>query len=252
VNRVRIGYFSLSASSPDGDDRPYLEWHQLDHMPEQYQLPGLVFGQRWAATPACLAARAAAVDDWEQVRHVVCYLMGEPVEPTLNDFVALGGHLRQMGRFSLTLPSVYRGGLPLLEYHAAPHALVNPEVVPMRPNRGIYLIVEEPIDRDRLDEYLRRVHTDDVPDMLEVPGVAGAWLFRTSSELARSELLKANFSPGHFLFTVLYLDNEPATVAERLQPLLAARWEGAPVRPVLAAPFESMMHWDWDRFGPAT
>ena len=44
MNRVKVGFFSLSHHSPSGDDRPYLEWHQLDHMPEQYQLPGLVLG----------------------------------------------------------------------------------------------------------------------------------------------------------------------------------------------------------------
>ncbi len=44
MNRVKVGFFSLHRHSPTGDDRPYLEWHQLDHMPEQYQLPGLVAG----------------------------------------------------------------------------------------------------------------------------------------------------------------------------------------------------------------
>jgi hypothetical protein len=29
-------------------------------------------------------------------------------------------------------------------------------------------------------------------------------------------------------------------------------WATAPGRLVLAAPFESMMRWDWDRFGPST
>ena len=51
INKVKVATFSLSASSPDGDDTPYLEWHQLDHMPEQYQIPGLLFAHRWASTP---------------------------------------------------------------------------------------------------------------------------------------------------------------------------------------------------------
>jgi hypothetical protein len=38
-------------------------------------------------------------------------------------------------------------------------------------------------------------------------------------------------------------------VGRRLAPVLARIWEDAPVRPLLAAPFESMMIWDWDRFG---
>ena len=89
MNKVKVGFFSLSRRATDGDDRGYLEWHQLDHMPEQYQLPGLVLGQRWASTPACREARAAGVEGWSEVDHVVCYLMGNPVDETIDDFFAL-------------------------------------------------------------------------------------------------------------------------------------------------------------------
>src|SRR5579862_3545625 len=124
MNRVKVGFFSLSERSTSGDDRSYLEWHQLDHMPEQYRLPGLIWGQRWASTPACSAARAVAVEGWEGVEHVVCYLMGEPVDETLDDFLTLGRELAGMGRFSQRLPSRYTGGLQLLTSYAAPRVLV--------------------------------------------------------------------------------------------------------------------------------
>ncbi|MGH9081024.1 MAG: hypothetical protein ACRDYE_13320 [Acidimicrobiales bacterium] len=141
MNRVKVGFFSLSGHSETGDDRPYLEWHLLDHLPEQYQLPGLIAGQRWAATPSCRAARAAAVGDWSTVEHVVCYLMGNPLDETIDEFLTLGRHLAELGRFPHTLPSRYAGGLRLLETHAAPRVLVSAEVVPFRPHRGVYLIV---------------------------------------------------------------------------------------------------------------
>ena len=35
---VRLCVLSLSARSPDGDDAAYIEWHSLDHLPEQYSL----------------------------------------------------------------------------------------------------------------------------------------------------------------------------------------------------------------------
>ncbi len=146
MNRVKVGFFSISHPSPTGDDRPYLEWHQLDHMPEQYQLPGLVFAQRWAATPACRAVRVAGTEGWAMVDHVVCYLMGSPVDQTIDDFFTLGRHLAELGRFAGALPAQYVGALRLLETHAAPRALVSAEVVPFRPNRGIYLVVEEPVE----------------------------------------------------------------------------------------------------------
>jgi hypothetical protein len=108
VNRVKVGFFSLSdrgESDEDADDGAYLAWHQLDHMPEQYQLPGVVHGQRWVSNEACRAARVAASGVFEHVHHVVLYLMGDPVEQTL-DFFDLGSRLAQLGRF----PGAVDGG----------------------------------------------------------------------------------------------------------------------------------------------
>jgi hypothetical protein len=243
MNRVKVGFFSLSHRSPTGDDRSYLEWHQLDHMPEQYQLPGLILGQRWASTPACQAARAAAVDDWSQVDHVVCYLMGNPVDETIDEFLTLGRHLAELGRFSRALPSHYRGALRLLEAHAAPRALVGPEVVPFRPHRGVYLIVEAPTDQSARDDYLQRKHTELLPELVSVPGVAGAWAYATTPAIRRPM-----FTDGDLQMTVCYLDDDPAAVGERLAPVVTRATAEAPTRLLLAAPYESMMTWDWDRF----
>jgi hypothetical protein len=240
-NRVKVGFFSLSRRSPDGDDRSYLAWHQLDHMPEQYQLPGLVLGQRWVSTPACRAARAAEVGGWTEVEHVVCYLMGEPVDQTIDDFYTLGRTLAEAGRFSHSLPAQYRAGLALEATWAAPRVLVSAEVVPFRPHRGIYLIVEE---------HPNGV-AEDTPDgqpsppwfdlLATVPGVAGAWRYRRSPAISRPR-----FTDGDVEMTVCYLDDDPATVGRLLGPRLAAQSADPASRLVLAAPFESMMVWDLD------
>ena len=247
MNRVKVGFFSLSRHFPGGNDGPYLEWHQLDHMPEQYQLPGLVLGQRWASTRACRSARAAEVDDWSQVEHVVCYLMGNPVDETIDEFLTLGRHLAELGRFSHALPSQYRGGLRLLETLAAPRVLISSEVVPFRPHRGIYLIVEEPHDGEDQDAAIQRMHVEVLPDLVSVPGVAGAWTFGTTPSIRRSM-----FSEGAYRMTVCYLDDDPATVGGRLAPLVDRWWATGPSRTLLAAPYESMMIWDWDRFTTPT
>ncbi len=238
MNRVKAGFFSLSHRSATGDDRQYLEWHQMDHMPEQYQLPGLVLGQRWVSTPACRTTRAAAVDDWSLVEHVVCYLMGEPLGETLDDFFELGGHLADLGRFPHSLPSQYRGGLRLLEAHAAPRVLVSSEVVPFRPHRGVYLIVDEPDGTDQ-NRFVQRIHAEIVPELISVPGVAGAWTYATSASI-RHRL----FSAGQLRMTLCYLDDVPASVGERLAPLMDRLWAAAPSRLLLAAPFESLVRWD--------
>lgn len=248
MNRVKVGFFSLTKQSETGEDRSYLEWHQLDHMPEQYQLHGLVAGQRWGSTPACRAARAAEVGDWSSIEHVVCYFMGNPVDETIDEFLTLGQHLAELGRFPHRMPSHYRGALRLLEAHAAPRVLISPEVVPFRPHRGIYLVVDEPTDPDRpaQDAYLQERHRKLLPELMSVPGVAGAWSFATTPAIRR-----AMFTEGDYRMTICYLDDEPAEVAARLGPLMAD-WEAdEPIRVVLAAPFQSMVRWDWDQFGPA-
>ena len=243
--RVELGYFSLSGHAAGGDDRPYLEWHQLDHMPEQYRLPGMVLAQRWAATDACRALRVAAGEPWPAVEHVVCYLMGQPLEATVDGFLALGRQLAEAGRFPHHLPSRYRGGLRLLEAHAAPRVLVSPEVVPFRPHRGIYLVVEAATGGRARDGYQRRTHAETVPAALAVDGVAGIWIFATSPDLRRD-----NFSEGDRRITVCYLDGDPVEVAGRLEPVLRPAWEAAPGPPLLAGPYEAVVRWDWERFGP--
>jgi hypothetical protein len=247
VNRVKLGFFSLTSRSSREDDRPYLRWHQLDHMPEQYQLAGLVNGQRWGSTPACRSARIAETDGWTDVEHLVCYLMGEPVPETLEGFFDLGRTLAEMGRFSHRMPNYYKAGLALLETHAAPRALVSAEVVPFRPNRGVLLVVEEPDGHEGWNDYLQRNHREVVPELLGTQGVAGLWIFARSSALTHK-----TFTEGTERFTICYLDDEPAEVADRVAGILRKSWSGSPTRPLLAAPFESMMRWDWDRFAPVT
>lgn len=243
--RVELGYFSLSGHAAGGDDGPYLAWHQLDHMPEQYRLPGLVLAQRWAATGACRAVRVAADDRWAAVEHVVAYLMGQPLDETLNGFLALGRQLAEAGRFPHHLPSCYRGGLRLAEAHAAPRVLVSPAAVPFRPHRGVYLVVEDAPSGEAWDAYRRRTHAETLPALLGLDGVAGAWVFATSGDVRR-----ANFSTGDRRITVCYLDGEPVEVAGRLAPVLRAAWSAAPAPPLLAGPYESLLRWDWERFVP--
>ena len=247
MNRVKVGFFSVSDRGesdvdPDGDpeDRAYLAWHQLDHMPEQYQLPGLIHGQRWVSNDACRAARAGASGVFEDVHHVVLYLMGDPVEQTLDDFFDLGGRLAELGRFPRHILRRFLGALQLLEIKASPRVLVSAEVVPFRPNRGIYLIVEQPTDRERLDSYLRWRRAEHLPRVVTTPGVAGAWAFGTSSRFRRGR-----YTEGDYRITVCYLDGDPSETGDALQPLMDEAWQDALVTPLLAAPFASLVPWVW-------
>ena len=53
MNKIKVGFFSITEAD---DDEAHVAWHQLDHMCEQFRIPGLSWGQRFFATPACVAA----------------------------------------------------------------------------------------------------------------------------------------------------------------------------------------------------
>lgn len=244
MNRVKAGFFSLTAPAPADDDGSYLRWHLLDHMPEQYQLPGIVHGSRWIADGDYPAHRLAVDGPLGQVGNAVHYLVGDPVEQTFDDFVALGRTLRDNGRFPVTRPSLQVAGLRLLQWHAAPHALIRAEVVPFRPHRGILLIVEEPT-AGRSNEWLQWLHAEHYPPLLAEPGTVGAWTFGSSTGWSH---LPQGWRTDHRYITVVYLDADPLTTTAALAPLVEDRWRSAAVRPVFAGPLRTMISWDaWPR-----
>jgi hypothetical protein len=239
-NKVKVAAVSMSASSRDGNDAPYLEWHQLDHMPEQYQIPGMLYAQRWASTPGCRAARAAESERFTRVNHVVQYLFGEPLVEALDDWFVLGGRLAEVGRFPHRLPAVLLTALDVVSCHAAPSALVTDEIVPYRPNRGVYVVVERPGREDATWRWTG----DEVERLLAIDGVAGLWTFATNTALRPDR-----FDPTHYAVAFCYLDGDPVATAGPVGELLATRWDRASVTPEFAAPFVTMRAWEWNRFG---
>jgi hypothetical protein len=245
-NRCSFSYFSLARHDETGDDRPYLEWHQYVHMPEKYEIRGIVGAQRWISTSACRAARAFESDGWSSVSHVTSYLMAEPIEETLDGFFRVGSpRMAPPGEVTTELPYLpnqFQLPLKLLETYASPRIGLAPEVLPYRPNRGVYFVLEELLAPESSSDYPRQA----IPDLLAVSGVAGGWVFASIPGLRPRKL----HTPGHYRATLLYLDEEPAVVGMRLaQPL--NRWlDVAPTKILLAAPFESMTTLDLERFGP--
>lgn len=234
---VGTAVFSLSARSATGADAAYIEWHALDHLPEQFRIGGLRWGQRWVSTPRCRDARAASEGRWDAIDHVVNYLFAEPADAALGEFFDLGHRLRQLGRIPDRLPRVHLGCFDVVGAVAAPRVVVDPAVVPMRPNRGVYLLVEA------VGPSTGAAAVDPRP-FLEADGVAGVWWFRST--------------PGHhpgfddagdLLVTVCYLDDDPVVVAGRLAPALESR-RARGLRPLLAAPLEALVAWDWARQVP--
>ena len=237
--RVKAAFFSFTPPAPREDDGRYLRWHLLDHMPEQYQLPGMQLGLRYIADGNYPGARIASSGPLEDVGNLVNYLVGDPVQQTHDDFMQLGRRLAEVGRFPERRPSLQLRMPALLHWYAAPQALISAEVVPYRPHRGVLVLVEEPVGED-VPTWLRWLHTDHHPAVLERSGVAGVWMYGSTGTWTLHPATQGD--PQHT--TVIYLDDDPLMVTKALAPLLEERWRSGVVRPRFAAPLRTMIDWE--------
>jgi hypothetical protein len=220
---------SCSGREPTGRDAEYIEWHSLDHRPEQYRLPKLRHSLRMVSTPECRAVRAASEGALDSVDHVMTYMFADAGE--IPGFVDLGQALHRAGRMPLLLPSICHMAGSLAGKTASPRAVVGADVIPWRPALGIYVIVEEG-------------HATPA-DLVDVPGVAGVWWYA-------GEPIPDPFSGDSSgrQITYCFLDEDPVAVGAALGDRMRRRWREGNVRGLLAAPFHVISPFDWDRHLP--
>lgn len=225
-----FGFISMSAREPAGRDGEYIEWHSLDHRPEQYRLAGLRSSLRLVSTPECRAARAASVERFDAVDHVMTYVFSGP--DSIPGFNALGGALNQAGRMPLRLPTVEFMTADLAGKAASPRAVTGADVLPHRPSLGVYLLVENG-------------HASPEP-LIDVAGVAGTWWYHGS-------LAPAPYGTDArgLQVTYCYLDDDPVETADRLRSVVKQRWAGGDVTGLLAAPFHTIVPFEWALHLPA-
>jgi hypothetical protein len=222
-------FLSMARRHPEGRDADYLRWHTLDHRPEQQRLPGLRTSLRVVSTPACRAARAACDPAFAAVDHVMTYFFADV--GGLASFGRLAGLLRDAGRSPFILEPVERGTYAVESRIAAPGTTAGSDVLPWVPVPGIYLLLE------------RGEAEGDAAALADVAGIAGVW--RASS--VPTEFSSAGAGQQLHL---CFLDADPLDVARRLRPVLAARWRSPSLAPLLAAPFYSVVPFEWDRHLP--
>jgi hypothetical protein len=222
-------FVSMSARHADGADADYVEWHSLDHRPEQHRLDAVRSSLRLVSTPACRAARAASHPRLDAVDHVMTYFFADT--GGFKGFADLSTALHDAGRMPYTLPPVERGAYDVRETRAAPRCRVGADVLPWFPVSGVYLVVEQ-----------GDAHVD---ELIEVPGVAGAWC----AVAVPSDPGVATAEIGQRI-TYCFLDADPVATAARLAPVLEQRWQDAGVTPLLAAPFHTVVPGEWDRYLP--
>jgi hypothetical protein len=226
---VQLAFISLSTREPHGRDAEYIEWHSLDHRPEQYRLAGLRNSLRLVSTPACRAARAVSTEEYDAVDHVMTYLFTDM--ESLVPFADLGAALHEGGRMPLRLPTVEFMTAHLAGKVAAPIAVAGSDVIPWRPAQGVYLLIERgqaPAD-----------------DLASIPGVAGVWSYH------------GTIAPEPFAtdarelqITYCYMDDDPVTTGSRLGEVVRKRWDSGAVVGLLAAPFYTVVPFEWTRHLP--
>jgi hypothetical protein len=223
-------YASLSKRHPEGLDAAYLEWHSLDHRPEQHRLTQLRASFRMVSTPACRAARAASDDRYDEADHLQSYFFTDLT--AMEGFNDLNVALHSAGRTPYLLPLVERAVYRVDGIAAAPRIKIGADVLLWWSAKGVYFMIE----RGGVS----------VADLVDVPGVGGAWW-------GGAEPLEPPFTTrdnSGLQVSYLFLDDEPAEVAERLRPRLQERWSATAAEPLLAAPFHSLVADEWDRYLP--
>jgi hypothetical protein len=236
----------------------YNAWHQLDHMPENLALPGVIHGQRWVRSPDCAEAGDSPAEFLAGLHYVTMYWFRDPVEESFQEWRELGERTYQLGRRQ-ELPYTRRpmmGAFSPVKGYANPRVRVSPDVVPFRPNRGLdisVLRVAEPRSEaaHELYDWQDQVH---IPDLLSCTGAAGAWTFSSqNASLGQSSFKdRADFGAGELRVLVVFLDEDPldylADKRRRVRP-----WPGAAdvATPLLSNVLRTITPWQWDWFDQA-
>jgi hypothetical protein len=182
------------------------------------------------STPECRAARAASDERYDEADHLQSYFFTDLA--AMEGFQALNGALHEAGRSPYSLPLVERGVYRVDGMAAAPRIKVGGDVLPWWATTGIYFLIER--------------GGGSVADLLDVPGVGGAW-WGGAVPLEPPFTTQDN-SGLHVSY--LFLDEDPAEVAQQLRPRLERRWSGSDCKPLLAAPFHALAPYEWDRYLP--
>lgn len=229
---VVAGFFSFTEITDPSAHLAYNEWHQLDHLPEQMPLAGIVCGQRWVISPRCREEPFYAAGDFARAHYVTLYLLSDPIDETIRDFFDLAVELRAEHRFFDERRAVASGAIRLSGANASARVRVSGAALPFRPNRGAYVFA-------RLPGTVARVPFPS-EELMTVPGVAGVYSFRSAEEEA-----------GPWLgldIDVFYLDDDPVVVAQTIAQA-AESWrielDGSLM---FAGPVETIVAWSWDWF----
>ena len=228
----------------------YNAWHQLDHLPENRALPGVIWGDRWALTDE---ARQLAAGVHSDIDYVGMYWFADPVDRALAEWTQLGEDSFQWGRGPL-LPGIKRELLAFFQPvkgYTTPEALVSAEVLPMRPHTGIHLSVTQFDDAHALATHEAHTREDRevIPELLAQDGVIGAWTFSYHSAQRHTSLPfdeSAQLDQGAMRVRLTYLEGDHLAAAARVRDIDAQVGATPGSSLLLSAPLQTIVPWrDW-------
>jgi hypothetical protein len=160
-----LGFFSFTEVTDPSAHEAYNAWHQLDHLPEQFTIEGITFGQRWVRSPRCRQAETASGSLLHEFHYMTLYLLRD--EQVIPEFFALAERLYALDRFFRARRALLSGPFPVVGQWAAPRVAVSPGAIPFRPAHGVHVVVGPPVDGEELVGHA---------------GVAGAWQFADADD----------------------------------------------------------------------
>ena len=251
-----VAFFSFAEITDRGKHRAYNEYHQLDHRPANLALPGVFYGERFVRTPACREASLAPDPRYERFHYFNYYLFRDDTPGTRDEWTRLGSLAAYWGRkpdhaWSTRTMGFYR----TLKGYASPRVRVSPEVVPIRPARGVHVTIHELRgEPDGLDEFGRWMDTVHIPALLDCDGVAGAFTFVSEDGFPITRVAAAPPDNRCEMAIVLFLDDDPLTVTDGLGARhqsgeLGPSWDDYSVAWLrFTGPLETITPWQWDWF----
>lgn len=261
-------FFSFSAMSDPSMHRAYSQWHQLDHLPENRALDGVIFGERWVRTPRCVELSGPSVSEIpdppggitglasdfgpQSAQYMTMYWFAEPVEQSVanwNDLAARSFHWGRRPEIGWT--DRWMGFFVPVKGYANPAALVGPEALPFRPHTGLLVQVSHTSGSNRqLNELFSWYDTVDIPRTTRLDGVAGCWTFASLSHYAGNH---GNEQPYEAIRVhVYFLDGEVESTLSGIRNSGSA--DDAPAsrsqleKIVLDSPLLPIQPWQWDWF----
>jgi hypothetical protein len=134
-----LGFLAFTEVTDPDAHEAYNEWHQLDHLPEQFSIEGITFGQRWVCSPRCAEARVAVSPLLAPCQYMTLYLMRDA--DVIPEFFGLARRLHAEDRFFEPRLAHLSGAFSVEYRWAAPRVGVSAAAVPFRPATGVYVAV---------------------------------------------------------------------------------------------------------------